>query len=146
MLRHENTICKVYAMYADNATTFNEKETAIRKLHKLCKKHKVNLSNLIDNCSLNIDYSVKQQAAASEVHTKRKAMSRRALIINMLHDNVYSKNDIAQVLCEVYNIADFKTNKKAVSGTLYDLQTNKSYFDYKVCKSDRLVCNFHVVA
>lgn len=146
MLRHENTIKKVYAMYADKATTFNEKEIAIRKLHKLCQKHKVNLHRLITDCVLDVNYSVKSQSEASSVHVARKAQSRRALIINMLHENIYSKVDIAQALCDVYDIADFKTNKKAVGGTLYDLQTHKSYFDYKTCANDRLLCNFNVSA
>ena len=112
----------------------------------LCEKHEVNLHRLISDCALNIDYSVKSQSEAHSVHVARKALSRRALIINMLHENIYSKNDIAQALCDVYDIADFKTNKKAVSGTLYDLQTNKAYFDYKVCQNDRLFCQFNVTA
>jgi len=133
-------------MYIDKATTFNEKEIALRKLHKLCEKHKVNLHRLVSDCTLNINYAdkVQSKATSNAMYEADKAKSRRSLIIEMLRQNIHSKDSIAEVLSEVYEIADFKTNKKAVAGTLYDLQTNKAYFDYKVCKDDRLSCNFNV--
>jgi hypothetical protein len=132
---------KLYAMFSDNATTDNEKEVAKQKLTDLLKKHKASLSDFVKNVSEDnaklFDFSEKQKAEIERNYklsdnTLKKSnnkKSRRAIVISMLKENKYTKNEIARALTDTHKIADFKQNKKCVSGTMYDLQThNKASF------------------
>jgi hypothetical protein len=133
---------KLFNMFSDNATTDNEKEVAKNKLSDLLKKHKASLSDFVkdlseDNANL-FDFSEKAKTEIERNYklsdnTLKKSnnkKSRRAIVIDLLKSNEsYTKNEIARILTETHKIADFKQNKKCVSGTMYDLQShNKASF------------------
>ena len=142
-----DTLTKLYNMYVDSATTANEKSVAYNKMKVLSRKHKVNLTDFIE--AKDFDNTFAQRKAAKEAAAKKaaeayeakaykatvKKRSRRSLIIEMLFQNVFSKDAICEVLREVYSMTNDKNNKKAVSGTMYDLSTNKNYF-FRTCEID----------
>ena len=143
-------LTKLYNMFIDSATTANEKQVAHDKLKTLCKKHKVNLQSFIDNADFDLQFQklalekstmqAKKREAfeANEVKLHVKKQSRRSLIIDMLFQNCFSKADINEALLTVYDYTDSKANLKAISGTMYDLTVNKSYF-FRKCDNDCIV-------
>ena len=154
LMQITDTLKKLYNMYIDTATTANEKQTAYNKIKLLCKKHKVNMQNFIDNCDFDKQFETlasekstvqakKREAfEANEVKTTIKKRSRRSLIIDMLFENIFSVDSINEVLSEVYNYEDLKANKKAIAGTRYDLTVNKDCF-FQNCESDSRIIAFN---
>lgn len=127
---------KLFNMFNDNAASENEKETAKNRLFDLLRKNKASLKSFVDNVSEDNAKLFDFSETASEtmrnykltdntLKASKNDKSRRALIIAMLKENKYSKNEIAHILTENYEIADLKQNKKAVSGTINDLSTHK---------------------
>ena len=145
-----DTLQKLYNMFVDSATTANEKEVAHSKIKTLCKKHKVNMQSFIANCDFdrqftklaldksNAQTEKRKAFEASEVKLTVKKQSRRSLIIEMLFQNSFTKHDINEALIDVYDYADSKANLKAISGTMYDLSTNKDYF-FRICDNNCIV-------
>ena len=144
---------KLYAMFNDSAASDNEKETAKNRLFDLLKKHKAALSDFVadlsdDNAKL-FDFSEKQsevkrnyKLADNTLKASNNKKSRRKLIIEMLKTNNFTKREIASVLTEKHDIADFKNNMKAVSGTIYDLQSH-NVADFKIDnESEKVISTF----
>ena len=134
--KEKSKASKLYSMFVDSATTDNEKSTAKNKLTNLLKKHKASLADFVDNVSADnaklFDFSEKKETEVKRnyklsdntLKASNNKRSRRKLIIDMLKENNFTKREIASILTEKHEIADYKNNLKAVSGTIYDLATH----------------------
>lgn len=153
--KEKSTARKLYNMFTDKATTDNEKETAKNKLSDMLKKHKASLKSFVSNVDSQhvdlFDFSVKEEKEVKRnyklsdntLKQSNNKKSRRAIVIDLLKsDETYTKNEIARILTNTYKIADFKQNKKCVSGTMYDLQShNKASFKIDN-ETDKITANF----
>lgn len=137
-----NKLNKIAAL-AVRGSTNGERESATDKLHKLCKKYNLRLVDYVTGLGsqfANIDYSIEDskkakssksdstEQAKKEDSSKKanssKKQSRRGLIIKYLvidKNKTFTLKTLAELLA-LYNYNDLKANKKAISGTLYDLQ------------------------
>ena len=79
---------------------------------------------------------VKKAAAAAKKAAIFASKSRRNTIIKLVKDNVYDTKTLAKVLT-YFGYSDVKANKKAVAGTLYDMQQNKNW-NVRRCDDDRI--------
>lgn len=75
--------------------------------------------------------------AKTEAPKKEKKVSRRGVIIQMIKDNIWDQETLASFLTEL-GFGDDSTNKKAISGTLYDMKRNQDWIvsqnaDGRVC-------------
>ena len=132
--KQEATARKLHAMFIDSKTTDNEKSIAKSKLTDMLKKNKASLSDFVDNVDNATDFDFKEAVTLTKRvylltdRSKKEATnkkSRRAIIISMLRENKHTKKEIAQFLLDNFKTADLKNNMKAVSGTIYDLASNK---------------------
>ena len=117
------------------------------------KTVKSHVDNMLDSMhKATKDFTSRQQAASesyeeSKLAAKQKAdsrnthayktktdfrkstiakQSRRAIVIDLLHEAKHTKAQIASLLVSKFDIADNANNKKCVSGTMYDLQNNST--------------------
>lgn len=109
-------------------TKVTDKKKSVKKTVKAVEKQVEAQTSEVTRMYLLTD---KTKAAAH--NTK----SRRALVIEMLETSMYDKKSIAEVLTDVFQIADYKQNLKCVSGTCYDLRNTKQSHSI-VEKEDRL--------
>lgn len=77
----------------------------------------------------------KKKAAAKALITFA-SKSRRATIIRLVQENIYDTLTLAEIL-QAFSYPDLKANKKAVAGTLYDMQQNKAW-DVRKCDDGRI--------
>jgi hypothetical protein len=118
----KKTIEGVYNL-AVKPGTEAEGENAKEKLEKLCKKHKVRLADLIKDCKFDFDFSEKPANTGAE-----NKPSRRSLIIAAIQEGGWTTAKLARHLKDTYaHLPDFKANKKAVAGTIYDMRRNKNW-------------------
>lgn len=148
--QHTEKLDKIFAMFADSATTVHEKANALDKLQRLCKKYKVDFQDYMQAKDFDLQFEARKQQREAEAKQRREAAeakaykarskkrSRRSLIIEMLKSNMFDADSINEALCEVFDYTDSKSNKKAISGTKYDLTVNKNYF-FRDCSDSRIV-------
>ena len=123
------------AALAVRGATLGERTASIAALHRLCKKYNAKLTDYVSGLSVglaDIDYSANEKAEAE------KAVSRRALIIRFVKEGIWDTASLAEYLT-CFGYTDLKANKKAVAGTLYDMQKNKGWDvrrsdDGRICK------------
>jgi len=123
----KNKLRKV-AELAVRGATQGERDSALDKLHVLCKKYNANLSDYVSGLAPHfseINYTEKAEPK-TEAKTEDKKRSRRSWIIQFIQDNMYNTAEIATLLTNL-DYPNVKANKKAVAGTIYDLQKNKSW-------------------
>jgi L-amino acid N-acyltransferase YncA len=58
--------------------------------------------------------------------SKVAKLSRRSIIIKMVHEGKHTKQNIINELINMEDIADKANNRKAVAGTIYDINSNTS--------------------
>ena len=152
--KEKSKASKYFNMFVDSAASVNEKNKAKEMLVKLLKKHKACITDFVDNIDNEtaklFDFSEKQETEVKRnykltdntLKQSNNKKSRRKLIIEMLKQNSFTKREIAQVLTSQYKIADLKQNLKAVSGTIYDLQTHNTA-SFKIdSETDKVVSVF----
>ena len=152
--KEKSKASKYFNMFVDNASSDNEKNKAKEMLVKLLQKHKASISDFVDNVDNEtaklFDFSEKQETEVKRnyklsnntLKQSNNKKSRRKLIIEMLKQNSFTKREIAQVLTSQYAIADLKQNLKAVSGTIYDLQTH-NLASFKIdAETDKVTATF----
>ena len=106
-----------------------EKTASINAIHRLCKKYAIRLTDYISGLAgelATIDYRAVQDTKAEPKKKTNKKVSRRALIIRFAQENIWDTASLADYLTS-FGYEDLKANKKAVAGTLYDMQKNKGW-------------------
>lgn len=114
---------KVVALAVKGATA-GERQAATEALHRVCRKHCIRLTDYVAGLAegfAGIDYREVQKEEA-----KQKLTSRRALIIKYVQEGIWDTASLAEYLTN-FGYTDIKANKKAVAGTLYDMQKNKGW-------------------
>lgn len=139
----KSTLTKVYAHATQNKNE-NEADNAKQKLDTLCKKHKINLADFIENCAFDINYTAEAEAEKDSAERKSAKVdifrSRRAFIISQVTSNIFDSETLAQAIKACFPKYDnISKNKSAITGTLYDLKTKDGY---KVTKDSekRIYC------
>ena len=144
----QSTLNKLYALYADNAAQKTEESNAAyAKMQSLCKKHSIDFESFMKSKNKLSDSADKDSANNADNDTsaeKREKKvfvfnSRRNAILQLVAQAMYSKADIAEAIVFLSNekYANVKQNKKAVSGTLYDVNAHTDSF-IKCCADSRL--------
>jgi len=144
----QSTLNKLYALYADNAAQKTEESNAAyAKMQSLCKKHSIDFESFMQSKNKLSDSVDKDNAnnadndATTEKREKKVFVfrSRRNAILQLVAQAMYSKQDIAEAIVFLSNdkYSNVKQNKKAVSGTLYDVNAHTDKF-IKCCADSRL--------
>ena len=144
----QNTLNKLYALYADSAAQkTQESSAAYAKMQSLCKKHSIDFESFMKSKNKLSDSADKDSANNADNDTsaeKREKKvfvfnSRRNAILQLVAQAMYSKADIAEAIVFLSNekYANVKQNKKAVSGTIYDINAHTDKF-IKCCADSRL--------
>ena len=144
----QSTLNKLYALYADSAAQKTEESNAAyAKIQSLCKKHSIDFDSFMKSKNKLSDSADKDSANNADNDTsaeKREKKvfvfnSRRNAILQLVAQAMYSKADIAEAIVFLSNekYANVKQNKKAVSGTIYDINAHTDKF-IKCCADSRL--------
>lgn len=130
-------MAKVFSLFTNSASTDGEKASAKARLLEACKANKCKLADFVGKSSyeVNEDYSdltytetVFDEAKAdfAEDFAKQgKKQSRRSIILDCAKKCNMTRKAVLDLLASS-GYPDRKANSKAVSGTLYDILTNKA--------------------
>ncbi len=124
----KNKLGKI-AELAVRGSTSSERASATDKLHRLCRKHNARLADYVQGLAprfANIDYHEVEPLKIEEKPQFSKKASRRSLIIGYINRGGLTTRQIANFLTS-QGYPNKKANKKAVAGTIYDMQKNKGW-------------------
>jgi hypothetical protein len=116
---------KVYLHTAKNSNA-NEAQNAKAKLETLCKKYKVDMQAFI--AKMQDRHDIRSISEISEKIRENMLKSRRNFIIENVTSNVFDSETLAQAIKACFTqYSDISKNKKAITGTLYDMQKKYNY-------------------
>ena len=131
--QQQGKLDKVFNLYNDNAAKkTKESDASLHKLQELCKSYKVDFADFMKSKGVNVE---KTEIEAPKVKTVKA--SRRNFIIVHMRENCWDKASLAEAIALHFPdcYADLKKNQQAISGTIYDLNSNKKA-SIAVCDAD----------